>query len=415
MKRVCAILVLASVATTSLRAGDEVFDRIDDALTWSDPRGTWRARLSGTFDLEGYALPSPVPALIDTDSHYLFNPRLAAFLDAQLGSQVYLFAQARADRGFDPAQDRVRARVDEYALRWTLDHHGVANLQAGKFATVVGNWTARHGSWNNPFITAPLLYENLTGVWDAEPPHNVTQLLVWAHIRPGLAPAVLEMEKYLRLPIIWGPSYATGLALAGEVNRFRYAVELKNSALSSRPATWTAGDADWDHPTVSGRVRYVPDERWEFGWSASSGVFMRPSSVAAIPAPYNRGDYRQVVLGQDVAFAWHHLQLWAEVYGARFKIPGVGNADTLAYYVESKYKFTPRFSGAVRWNQQLFGTMDERGTPVRWGQQMWRVDVAPAFRLSPHTQFKVQWSVKRADAGLSGVAHLLALQFTIRF
>ena len=35
------------------------------------------------------------------------------------------------------------------------------NVQAGKFATVVGNWIERYDSWNNPFITAPLPYENM--------------------------------------------------------------------------------------------------------------------------------------------------------------------------------------------------------------------------------------------------------------
>jgi hypothetical protein len=407
----CSVVLLAAVA----RAGDGILDRVDEALTWSDPNGAWRTRLSGTFDLEGYALPHPVPGVIDTNGHTLLNPRLATFLDAQLGTRVYLFAQARVDRGFDPSAESARARLDEYAIRFTLDPHGIANLQIGKFATIVGNWTARHDSWSNPFITAPLVYENLTGVWDAEVPHNVTQLLVWSHVRPGLAPALLGTEKYLRLPVIWGPSYASGLAMAGELSRLRYAVELKNSSLSSRPSTWTAGETDWDHPTLSGRIRYVPDERWEFGWSASSGGFMRPSSAPLIPAPHHRSDYREIVVGQDVAFAWHHVQLWAEVYAARFKIPGVGDADTLAYYVESKYRFTPQFSGAIRWNQQFFGTLEERGTPVQWGRDVWRIDVGPAFRFSPHTQLKAQWSVQRADAGFSGTTQLGALQFTVRF
>ena len=47
--------------------------------------------------------------------------------------------------------------MDEYALRWTPWDDGRLSLQAGKFANVIGNWTARHQSWENPFITAPLL------------------------------------------------------------------------------------------------------------------------------------------------------------------------------------------------------------------------------------------------------------------
>ena len=75
-----------------------------------------------------------------------------------------------------------------------------------------------------------------------------------------------------------------------------------------------------------------------------------------LPPGRDIGDYREFVLGQDVSFAWRHLQLWAEFYEARFEVPRVGNADTFAYYyIEAKYKFTPQLFGAIRWNQQLFG------------------------------------------------------------
>src|SRR4029450_9659308 len=76
------------------------------------------------------------------------------------------------------------------------------------------------------------------------------------------------------------------------------------------------------------------------------------------PPGRDTGDYREFVLGQDISFAWHHLQLWAEFYEARFEVPNVGDADTFAYYVEAKYKFMPQLFGAVRWNQQLFNTIN---------------------------------------------------------
>src|SRR5581483_7582627 len=128
---------------------------------------------------------------------------------------------------------------------------GLGVPQAGKFATVVGNWTARHDSWGNPLITAPLLYENLTGMWDAEALKNGGTLLQWSHVRPGLPAAITAREKYMRLPMIWGPSYAMGAAVSGDLGRWLYAVELKNAALSSHPEAWARTDGDWTYPTVS--------------------------------------------------------------------------------------------------------------------------------------------------------------------
>lgn len=398
----------------SVRAADDIFDQIEQSLSWSSADGVGRARLSGMVDVEGYRLPRSAPGVIDADGRWLLNPRLALFLDAQFGRHVYLFAQARVDRGFDPSDEPAEVRLDEYALRWTPGD-GRFSVQVGKFATVVGSWAPRHDSWTNPFITAPLPYENLTGVWDNEPPRSATQLLVWSHVRPGLLPAIAQTEKYLRLPIVWGPSYATGIAIAGQAEHFRYAFELKNASLSSRPDAWALREGEWSHPTVSGRVRFVPNQQWEVGWSASTGSFLRPLAERLIPAPYGRRDYRQVVFGQDISYAWHHLQVWGELYLVRFELPLAGDAKTAAYYVETKYKFTPRFAGAVRWNQQLYGKILERGTWVRWGRQVWRLDLAPAFRLSPHAQVKAQFSLQRGDTDGNELERLYALQFTVRF
>lgn len=414
MKKLILFGLAACLIDPVMRAEDAL-DRLDDALTWSAAQGDIRARVSGTMDLEGYEFSQPAPGLIDSQSNTLFNPRTSLFVDAQLGPSIYFFTQARIDRGFDPSNDGLRGRFDEYALRWAADPHGRFNLQIGKFATVVGNWTARHGSWTDPFVTAPLPYENLTGVWDTEPPHSVSQLLVWSHIHPGLPPSIIQNEKYLRVPLIWGPSYTAGAAISGEIGQIGYAVELKNAALSSRPDVWDPDETQWQHPTVSGRLSWSPDESWQIGWSASSGPFLRALADPLISPPQSRNDYRERLLGQDISYAWHHFQFWAEIYYAQFQLPPVASVSTVAYYLEAKYKFTPQFSAALRWNRQTYGTVNDHGTPTRWGRDIWRIDAAPTYRFTPHLQLKVQYSLQRGDTNDNRLVHLIAAQATVRF
>jgi hypothetical protein len=178
------------------------------------------------------------------------------------------------------------------------------------------------------------------------------------------------------------------------------------------------------HPTVSARLRYRPSLTWNLGVSASAGSYL--ASTAAVPtlAPgHGRADYRQLVLGHDLAFAWHHWQVWAEVYAARFEIPVVGQADTVSYYVETRYKLSPQLSAAVRWNEQLFGSVPDRAARARWGKNVQRLDFAPAWRFTPHTQLKLQYSLQDGDAGPAlsppneprDYTHTLAAQFTLRF
>jgi hypothetical protein len=407
--------LLAALAGVTLQAQDALLDRVEEALAASAFDGTLRGRLSGTLDLEGYDFQPPAPALLRTDGGRLFNPRLSLFLDGQWGAPVYFFAQARADRGFDPGDEGAEVRLDEYAVRFTPWSDGRLSLQVGKFATIVGTWTARHDSWSNPFVTAPMLYENPTGIWDAEAARSSTILLQWSHVRVGLPAAIAAEEKYLRVPLIWGPSYTSGLAVSGQRGKFSYAFELKHAALSSRPDTWSRMSGSWSHPTASGRVVYRPSPMWNFGVSASAGSYLRPSATPSLAARHGRGDYEQLMLGQDVSFAWHHFQLWTEIYAARFEVPNVGHADSLAYYAEAKYKFTPQFFGALRWNQQLFGKIPDRGRQTAWGREAWRIDLAAGYRFTPHTQLKLQYNLQHGDVTGRTYTHVIATQATVRF
>ena len=397
------------LAVTTVRLGaDDALDRLSDALTWTADRDQVRAHLSGTLDLETYVLQKPAPSLIGTDKGSLVNPRLNLFLDAQVGPLCYGFAQARLDRGFDPGDGHLRLRLDEYAFRFTLRADGLVSFQIGKFATVVGNWVARHHSWNNPFITAPLPYENPTSLFDTAAADSARTVLRWSRAR--LTPTGRESYFALnRVPVLWGPSYASGAAVAGVIGRTDYALELKNAALSSRPGSWDASQTQWQHPTFSGRLGYRPDESWNLGFSASTGSYLLPSAGPTLAPGRTLDDYRQVVLGQDIGFAWHHLQFWAEAFETSFDIPGVGRARTTAYYLEAKYKFTPQFSGAVRWNQQLYGSIaDGTGGTVQWGRDVWRIDLAPAYRFTPHAELKVQYSLQSGGISLRQRTQLLA-------
>jgi predicted porin len=108
--------------------------------------------------------------------------------------------------------------------------------------------------------------------------------------------------------------------------------------------------------------------------------------------------------------------VWAEFFEARFEIPGFTDGDTFAYYVEAKYKFTPQFFAAVRWNQQFFGDVtNSYGGTAPWGRDLWRADISAAYRFTAHTQLKIQYSFQRDNYGLQNMTQMLGAQFTVRF
>ena len=384
-------------------------DRLDQGLSLQSSNGWFSTKLSGLLDAEEYFIDQRPPGLIYNHGPFFFNPRLSLFLDTRFGPHFYSMVQARFDRGFDPGAKSSDGRLDEYLLRWTPLADARLNLQVGKFATVFGNWVPRHLSWDNPFINAPLPYEFVTAVLD----EGVlpTGVFKFIHTKPD--------NKYTWLPQIWGPSYATGASIFGAINRFDYALEIKNASLSSPPYAWDLTAQDFSYPTYTGRVGYRPNEQWNVGSSFSYGPYFLQETLDSgvkFPPGKSLGDYNQTTVGSDVSFAWHHWQLWDEALASRFEIPNTGNADMLSYYLEAKYKISTHLYAAARWNQQFYHPLIDSPTgPARWEYDNWRVDLALGWRFNRHLQSKVQYSFSRQDAPFQQGEQLVAAQVTLKF
>jgi hypothetical protein len=409
MRRDASILgiVLALVLGGHSRAHADLLDQVNDALSIRDSKNQFQLQLSGLADLETYFIDQRPPALIDAGPGFLFNPRLSIFFDSYWTKHFYFFGQVRVDRGFDPSDWRAQIRLDEYFLRYTPLDNSSINFQIGKFATAIGNWVTRHDSWQNPFVNAPLPYENITTLSDTEAPSS----------RQDFAGRRFETdEQYERIPIIWGPNYTTGAALLGSIDKFDYTFEIKNAAVSSRPDTWQPTETGWSNPNFAGRIGCRPNESWTLGVSGSIGPYMTTDSRPTLPLGKNIDNYNQYLLGQDVSYAWRHFQFFAEVFEARFEVPAVGKADTLSYYIESKYKITTQLFAAVRWNQQFYGTVPAGGGAEQpWGNDIWRVDAALGYRFTNYLQAKIQYSFSHQDAAVQQGEQLVAGQLTIKF
>lgn len=364
--------------------------------------GAARLQFSGVVDLEGYQVSDPPPGLIYGEGGALFNPRLTAFIDVWLGKRFYGFAQVRADRGFDPRARSRDLRMDEYFLRYRPFADERLNLQAGKSATLVGNWVARHYSWENPFVTAPLPYENIAIIWDRWQPSDPETFLGYLE-QPD--------RKQDMLPMIWGPAYTAGVSAFGTAERWDYGIEFKNAGLSSRPSDWDPQDVHWRRPTVSGRIGYRPNPAWNLGVSLSRGHYMIADPDRTLLPGAKLGDFHQTAFGSDLSYAHGHLQVWAEIFLSRFDVQQVGRVSTSSYYVETKYKLTPQIFTAFRWGQQFFG--DVMGRP--WDGSASRGEVALGYRFSQRVQGKLQYGITSEDRPVSQGKHFTALQLTMRF
>jgi hypothetical protein len=122
------------------------------------------------------------------------------------------------------------------------------------------------------------------------------------------------------------------------------------------------------------------------------------------------------MIGADAAYSWRHWQVWGEFFASRFEVPNVENADCVAYYLEAKYKLTPEFFVAMRWNEQLFSKVDNgSGREIPWDRDIWRIDSALGYRFDRHLQAKLQYGLGRQSGRLQQGEQLVATQVTVRF
>lgn len=342
-------------------------------------------------------------------------PVARIFLDANVGP-TYVFAQWRADRGFDAKDRRMQAGLEEWMVRAPFAEGGRGYVQGGRFATVFGSWARRHAAWDYPFVSAPLAQEQVVGLWDSKGLPAAAKLEEWSHVKPLGAAEVVAADEINRIPIMWGPVYATGAAMGWNGHAWELAVEAKEAGLSSRPQFWGhETQAIWREPAIAARAAWRPSATWQTGISWAQGVYLRPQPESVV-AGARREDYRQETLGMDVTFAWRAWQVWGELMRAEFTLPTLGEARVWSGTIEGKWRASPRWAWAARVGAQEYARVRlPDGSGVRWGRDTLRVEAGPVVRLGAHAQMKLQFSATHETPAQRAWSPGAAMEWACRF
>ena len=405
MKPSQQLLVLLLSGTTALRGGG-FFDTLDEKTRFDSDALGLHADLSFMTDATLFVPELPAQGLLTSDDQVFFVPRLITFFDVQMGDRLTLHTHMRADRGFDPgAAPDGEVRLDEYYLQARILKDDDLNVRVGKFGTAFGSWAKRSLSWNNPIVTAPMAYEDVLTVSDQRIPLSVNQFV---HRRD------VSDKKNLWLPILWGPSYATGLSVSDRIDWVEYALEVKNASISSSPEVWDAAQVGFPtNPTVTGRVGLHPAPEWSLGTSVSHGAYLQANTASSLPIGSSVNDFTQTTWGIDAGYEHGRWQIWSELIGTRFEVPRVGALEAVSGFIEAKYKLTADLWTAFRWNQAAFG--DVPGLDLSWDRNGWRSDIALGWRLSENIQAKLQYSLGDKSGQEPEGNHLGALQLVMKF
>src|SRR3954468_13270303 len=101
MRPRASLPILLVAAALRLTARADFLEKIHNAFSLNDPENRFHLQLSGVADLGAYSTDHPSPGFIFSDHDFLLNPRLTLFVDLEVGSNIYFFAQTPVDRGLD--------------------------------------------------------------------------------------------------------------------------------------------------------------------------------------------------------------------------------------------------------------------------------------------------------------------------
>jgi len=401
MSALCLLII--ALPTANAEGWRDMF--IQPLSIQSDDGDPW-AQLSVLADLTAYAADEPPPGLLfDADGSFV-QPRIGFLLDAGVGPRLTGHLQLQVDRGFDPGRKRGGdVRFDEYYVQVSMIDAARMQLRVGKFVTAFGGWVSRHRSSDNPLISAPVPYEDMTTITDQVVPGGVGGFVNRRN---------LPEIKRSWVPVVWGPSYATGVSMSGGLGDVDVVVEVKNASVSSRPETWDALEKGFTtDPTYTGRVAWHPMPEWTLGLSHSRGPYLQDTARRLVPLDRSVNDFDQTTTAVDLTFERRQLQLWAEIMHSTFEVPRVGDAELLTGFVEVRYKVAPRWWLAGRWNRSIFDEV--RNATSRWDRHLTRIDVGVGFRQDANLHFKLEYNRGQQSGGNINGRDQVALQAVFAF
>ena len=431
----------SSSMTAQVVAAESAVEQITTTTDTADPMESFLERLRqfqsfGTEDgqisfnadvwltLDYMVFSTPPPGFIQTSNGQIFAPTLSGLFTLDISKHLEFVFLGLVNRGFDPTETSVQSQPAEYYTQVTPFDTPVLNFKGGKFQTAFGQWTNRHFSTQNSLINAPMMYGQMTSVTDGNDGAPIAPNTSGLVRRKTLAVPVTKW-----IPIVWGPSYASGFQLNGTVGTLQqldWAFEMKNASLSSRPQEWDLWNRGFNYPTFTGRAGFRPDAAWNLGVSASTGSYISQAAYDRFSntskAGSSIGESRQNVVGTDISYAHGPIELWSEFAWSQYEVPdaiagkSVGNIGAYSYFIESKWKFMPQFWLSGRWNQQLYSNVTPAGgSETPWYNNLWRADACLGFKINRFTQFKVQYSYTEEAGDVDPGQNLFAVELVIQF
>jgi hypothetical protein len=312
--------------------------------------------------------------------------------------RLALLAEVRSEDAQEVIAYAAYVRVRPFASRSLV-------VQAGRIPPVFGAFGRRtYGSDANPLIGYPLAYQYLTSLRPDAIPASADDLLGmrargWRAEYPvgaqAPAPGVPLMSAY---------RWDTGVEAHAAGARVDGSIAVTRGTLSNPRVRDDNGGVQ-----VSGRLAWKPIVGLVVGASAARGAFLSGALVDRHAAFIERRPYTQRAVGLDAEYSRDYWIVRGELIDSRWALPAIsaphlpGSLRATAAFVETRYRFGPRYFAAARADRLTFSRIrGERffgGALTPWDAPVTRIEVGGGVYLRRNLTARAVVQRNWRDAG----------------
>jgi hypothetical protein len=295
------------------------------------------------------------------------------------------------------------------------------DIQAGRIPPVFGAFGRRgYGASENPLIGYPLAYQYLTSLRPNAIPASADDLLDMRARGWQASYPIGDTTEAPGVPLVSAYRWDTGVQAHGTLGRVDASVAVTTGTLSNPRV-----DDDNRGRQISGRAGWKPLIGLAIGVSAARGEFLTRALGDAVEPLLGRRAYGQRALGVDGEYSRDHWIVRGELIDSRWRLPVLGQPAiamplrATAAFVETRYRFTPRYFAAARVDRLTFsrirGQVRFQGRPTPWDAPVTRIEAGGGVHLLRNLSARAVVQRNWRDAGRVRTRTFLSGQVAVWF
>lgn len=212
------------------------------------------------------------------------------------------------------------------------------------------------------------------------------------------------------LPPIYDACWNTGLEIYGHHGKLNYSVGFLTGSVS-KPTVEQTKDA----PQVTTHITYAVSPRLTLGGSAFYGPYLMAETYNdSLPTGKQFSDFINAGVGYELHLAGRYFDLYSESFYAYWEHPYLPRLEVYSGYVEGKYKFTPGWFVAGRYDFYEPGKLtDSGGNEQNWDYPATRIEAGLGYHPNRATVMKFVIQHNEIDQSDLLDSNLYALQVSV--